>query len=132
LIFPNSLLDEVMLKKCPPYPRNVQIYGGKFPTRPNPNLIRKTVGPVYFAGELYWMSPDLARFITSSEFDRKAVDFRIEDHAMGNFVHSFPGPIRRTPVNRGAVHLHPLKDVEQYRQKWLMILRRQGRNTSST
>lgn len=74
------------------------------------------------AGELYWMSPDLARFVTSRRCNRKEVDWGIEDFSMGNFVHSNPLPIHRIPIVGNKAHKHPVKLLEDLRSQWTKFL----------
>jgi len=47
------------------------------------------VGDSYMSGELYFMSVDLATFISSPDCDRSAVSIRHEDVAISNFVYSY-------------------------------------------
>jgi len=95
LIFPNHLLESSFMK-YPTFPNNVRVYGGQ--ERLKYVWGSRMVGPLYMAGHLYWMSIDLARFVTTttttttktrqdlSSLD--SVDYGIEDMTMGNFVHT--------------------------------------------
>lgn len=79
--------------------------------------IKRTIGPVYASGEFYFLSPDLARFITSPECPREAVDGKVEDLSMGNFVYSHPGHIRLRPT-KAATRSHPIKNTTEFRARW--------------
>lgn len=119
IIFPNYFLGNT-LAKCPVFPDNVRVYGGTY--RLKSEWAERQVGPVYMAGELYWMSPDLARFVTSRRCNRKEVDWGIEDFSMGNFVHSNPLPIHRIPIVGNKAHKHPVKLLEDLRSQWTKFL----------
>jgi hypothetical protein len=116
LIFPNYLLDTT-LKQFPTFPDNIRVYGGQY--RQKYEWSPRRVGPIYMGGHLYWMSTDLARFVTSPEMlDRRvSVDWGIEDFSMGNFVHSHPLPIRRISISTKS-HKHPLKLADEFRDEW--------------
>jgi hypothetical protein len=61
------------------------------------------IGPSYMSGELYWMSPDLAKFITSSQLDRSSLTIRHEDVDIGNFVHSCPEEVSVVKIPKSRV-----------------------------
>ena len=115
LVYPETLLEKVIYK-LPKFPDNVRVYAGHYAVHPT---IEPQLGPAYMEGRFYMMSPDLARFVTSSACNRSAVDTLIEDMSMGNFVHSHPKPIQRkgTVKNQGVFD-HPLKDVNDFRARW--------------
>jgi hypothetical protein len=83
-------------------PHNERSFGGMplYRNNCNPELHEDhpcplpLVGNVYFSGELYFMSPDLAKYISSSECNREAVVIRHEDVAIANYVFSHPLPVR--------------------------------------
>ena len=129
LILPEKFLDGTLGTSCPAFPDNARLYGGIY--RGQDSNFPIMIGPCYFAGELYWMSSDLARFVSSLDLDRKAVDPRIEDLAMGNFVHSHPLPIRRVaePEHRFSYHKHPIKKRVRYRLEWVKFLGKEEEST---
>jgi hypothetical protein len=127
LLYPDEFLDEILSKHCPPFPKNIRVYGGgpvfNFWQRP-------VIGPLYMAGKIYWMSPDLGRFVTSSEWkdEREAIDTHKEDWAIGNFVHSHPWPIRRVMIKRRmAGHLHPVKEPDKMQSIWETHIKKKGK-----
>jgi hypothetical protein len=109
------------------FPNNVRTYGGGpfVKTSPQEDHIALT----YMGGRLYWMSPDLARYVTSPKCNRSALALHSEDQSMGNFVHSHPLPIRRIQMPFYCFE-HPMKDVDQFRKHWDRYMRRnkQARN----
>jgi hypothetical protein len=60
-------------------------------------------GPLYMSGEVYFMSPDLAKCITSSQVNRSSLTIRHEDVDIGNFVHSCPEELRIVKIDRSKV-----------------------------
>jgi hypothetical protein len=109
------------------FPNNVRTYGGGpfVKTSPQEDHIALT----YMGGRLYWMSPDLARYVTSPKCNRSALALHSEDQSIGNFVHSHPLPIRRIQMPFYCFE-HPMKDVDQFRKHWDRYMRRnkQARN----
>lgn len=116
LLYPDVFLDEILNERCPAFPDNVRVFGGHPVVNPWQN---KVIGPMYMGGKMYWMSPDLGRFVTSPTFQRELVDTGAEDWAMGNFVHSHPLPIRRVMFkSKKEGQLHPVKDPNEMRELW--------------
>jgi hypothetical protein len=114
LLFPNRFLED-NIHHLPRFPNNMRVYGGNSQIKPSvPEL---HVGPTYMGGALYFMSPDLARYITSPHCNRTALKRFNEDKSIGNFVHSHPLPIRRIPLPLN-VREHPLKQVEEFQRRW--------------
>ena len=135
LIFTEKFLN-FEINRLPSFPDNVRVYGGC-------NLVSRKEygefkGPIYFAGSLYLMSVDLAKYVTSPACDRKHMALYSEDQSMGNFVHSHPLPLRRIKmafpaasgarrrgqddVWDGSASRHPLKDLGVYRATWMRYL----------
>ena len=135
LIFPERFLNHE-INRLPSFPDNVRVYGGC-------NLVSRNdygdfKSPIYFAGSLYFMSVDLANYVTSSACDRKRMAVYSEDQSMGNFVHSHPLPLHRIKMAypaafgkrmRGkdevwdsSTSRHPLKDLGDYRAFWIRYL----------
>jgi len=104
------------MSRLPMFPNNIRVYGGFD--------LKSQLDMIYFAGSLYFLSVDLARYITSEACDRKTLDVFSEDRAMGWFVHSHPFPLKR--FNIGLHHSnqdspaakHPVKNVTIFQQEW--------------
>lgn len=115
LIFIPTML-EYLQRHVPASPNNVRVYGGatrdKYTCDP---LVKDTHscplplrGPLYMQGSLYWMSSDLAKFITSDDVDRTEMTIRHEDVDVGNFVYTHPESITTVQVDRKHMILHRL------------------------
>ena len=114
LLLPEHLLDKDM-NVLPKFPHNVRIYGG---SPRGKKEYEQLLGPVYNQGLFYYMSIDLARHITSTNCFRDRIKVWSEDKSVGNFVHSYPLPIRRMRIDSKSFY-HPLKDpLVEYRKKW--------------
>jgi hypothetical protein len=118
LLYPSSFLSQIV-DTLPIFPNNMRIYGGDYRIRPSTPTVN--LGPVYMGGHLYFMSSDLARFITSSECNRTAVAVWSEDQSIGNFIHSHPLPIRRIRMNTNVFE-HPIKKVNRFPTLWRKFL----------
>jgi hypothetical protein len=115
LVFIPQFLDYVD-KTLKPSPYNKRVYGG-IPFYSNSCEMNETnqphacplplVGPYYFSGEFYFMSPDLASFIASDQVDRKKLAIYHEDVDIGNFVFSHPKPISSFPIENRHVLRYP-------------------------
>ena len=76
------------------------------------------VGPNFMSGLLYWMSPDLADFITDPErCNRKKYHAPFEDLNIGNLIHSHPQMIRRVQMSFSSID-HPVKQTGDFKAKW--------------
>jgi hypothetical protein len=120
LIYPNLFL-KFALNPLPTFPNNMRTYVGDYRIRASTKGLN--IGPVYMGGHLYWMSPDLARFITSPNCNRTALAVFSEDQSIGNFIHSHPLPIRRIRTST-RYFLHPVKKVTRWRSLWKKFLSR--------
>ena len=120
LIFPEYFLNHKM-NRLPLFPNNVRVYGGF-------DLFSRE-DAMYFAGSLYFLSVDMARYIASDACDRKKLDVFSEDRALGLFAHSHPLPLKRVniglPPSVGQKEIwsrtpakHPVKNVTAYRSEW--------------
>jgi hypothetical protein len=106
LVFIPNFLEYA--KETIPSKPAVPIYGGipLFNNSCDPNVTDThscplpLLGPHYMSGELYFMSRDVARFITSSNVDRAKLAIRHEDVDIGNYVFSHPLSIQSILVNR--------------------------------
>jgi hypothetical protein len=118
LLFTPAFL-EYAEKALPNRPNNTRIYGGcesymdscdpkVNDTHPCPLPL---LGPVYMLGSLYWMSADLASFVTSDQVDRTRLMIRHEDVDIGNFVFSHPRNVTIAPIGRGKALIHPTVDL---------------------
>lgn len=110
------ILLNSLRKELPVFPGNIRVYGG-FMTLPKISRLGKLIGPAYAAGPFYFLSPDMARYITSTDCPRRQVDAGIEDITMSNFVYSHPRHIHRFNTGRG-VRYHPYKDITAFRVRW--------------
>ena len=129
LIFPEYFLNYEM-KRLPVFPNNVRVYGGF-------DLLSRE-DAMYYAGSLYFLSVDMARYISSDACDRKTLDVFSEDRALGLFAHSHPLPLKRVNIglpsseehkmgtkalwSRTAAK-HPVKNVTAYRTEWNEYMR---------
>jgi hypothetical protein len=103
------------LNHFPVFPDNGRVYGGwSFYGR---RSFGDASGVIYYAGSFFFLSPDMARFITSDACDRKRLDRFAEDWTIGAFVDAHPLPQHRIPVRQYCL-IHPLKDVRLYRYEW--------------
>lgn len=131
LIFTERFLNQDV-RHLPSFPDNVRVYGGcNLVSR---NEYGETKGPIYFVGSLYFMSVDMARYVTSPACNRSRMAVYSEDQSMGNFIHSHPQPIHRMKLafpapfkdrRRGkedvwddSTSRHPLKDIGAFRAAW--------------
>jgi hypothetical protein len=101
----------------PVAPNNVRVYGGcpnfknacvkneSFDTDAHPCPL-PLVGGSYMRGSLYWMSPDLAEFITSSQLNRTHLQIRHEDVDIGNFVFTHPKHVSIVRVHTSNLLIH--------------------------
>jgi hypothetical protein len=102
----------------PARPNNTRTYGGyphyKTSCDPNVNDTHSCplplVGDVYMAGALYWMSADLATFVTSNAVDRTSLTIRHEDVDIGNFVFSHPEKVKTVRVKPSSILIHRVVD----------------------
>jgi hypothetical protein len=131
LIFTERFLNHE-IQRLPSFPHNVRVYGGC--NLVSQNRYGDIQGSIYFAGSLYFMSADLARYVTSKDCDRKRLAVNAEDQSIGNFVHSHPLPLHRVKMafpqpgglrRRGKIDIwdhsasrHPVKDIVTYRAAW--------------
>ncbi len=81
------------------------------------------------AGPLYWMSPDLASYITSARCNRSALFIPYKDKAIGTFVHSHPLPICQIQAARHSF-AHPIKKKGKFQRYWKWYVSKAKNSTS--
>lgn len=104
-------VDQTMLPK----PYNVRVFGGipfhddscELGAHDTHACPLPLLGPYYFSGELYFMSPDLAAYIASDQVDRQNIAIYHEDVDIGNYVFSHPEKITAIPIHRTWVLRYP-------------------------
>ena len=112
--------------ELPPAPYNTRIYGGP----PRPSVSAQTM---YAAGELYFMSLDLAYYVGNELTAQERAEMRtaiksIEDLDMATYVYSHPYPIKYLNLNLWKIWEHSQKTKKEnfYKYKWAkMRIRKQ-------
>lgn len=103
-----------------PYPHNERVFGGLPFYDTSCDMEDKNqshacplplLGPYYFSGEFYYMSPDLAAYIASDQVDRKKLAVYHEDVDIGNFVFSHPKKVTSFPIEHRQVLRYPNMDA---------------------
>jgi hypothetical protein len=127
VVFPNELLAEVELQlqahKNLHHP--VGVYGGVG--------VGKGRDQMYFQGGFYFMSKDVARYITSQDCNRSNIiqtmleryGHHAEDRDIGGFVETYSKNLVQcinTPLEVGWSHNKRFKDPNGFRVKWKEIL----------
>lgn len=116
VVYPANFVKD--LKRMPVYPWNKRIFGGKYDIRPDYTTKYPIVGPTFMSGLLYWMSPDLASYITDPEqCNRKKYHAPFEDLNIANLIHSHPQMIRRIQMSFSSFD-HPVKNIGDFKAKW--------------
>jgi len=124
LIFPDRLLND-RINKLPAFPHNIRVYGGYRPVEKVE--VDHIKGPIYWQGSFYFLSNDMARYITSTACDRKNLALWSEDKSICNFVHSHPKPIHRIKLNITRKPIdHPLKEIQRFKSRWQSYLSNNG------
>ena len=83
-------------------------------------------GPYFMQGGCYFLSTDLARFISDeTTFDHQAVKLPHEDMTTGNFVYSHPLKIKvvTEPKKKNVIRKHPVKKESSFKFRWQKMLR---------
>ncbi|CAJ1944208.1 unnamed protein product [Cylindrotheca closterium] len=121
VVYPPSFVRD--LKRMPMYPWNKRIFGGKYDIRFDYPTKYRIVGPTFMSGLLYWMSPDLASYITDPEqCNRKKYHAPFEDLNIANLIHTHPQMIRRVQMSYSSID-HPVKNVGDFKTKWKKYLK---------
>jgi hypothetical protein len=122
MIYPTKLVSEIeRIRKnmSISYPLR-RIYGGS-------RQRGKDVS--YMQGGFYFMSQDIASYITSDQCDRDFIieeykpdykDERAEDVEMSRFVRSYPGYVHEMEIPRETAYVHEgkYKDANTFRDNW--------------
>ncbi|KAL3930044.1 MAG: hypothetical protein SGBAC_011943 [Bacillariaceae sp.] len=118
LLYTDTFFEET--KNWPTFPDNARVYAGQLAIKGDGII---PIGPLplnginYMYGRIYMMSPDLARFVSSNECDRKRWGTQSEDISMGNYVHSHPLPIHLKRLSKFCI-VHPIKEPAAFRATW--------------
>ena len=92
------------------------------------------VGPYFMQGGCYFLSTELARFISNeTAFDHEAVKLPHEDMTTGNFVYSHPGTIKVIKIkNTGeTIRKHPVKEEKKFKFRWEKMLKEERARRSN-
>jgi len=120
-------LVDFIITDLPPYPYNVRIFGGNFIC--NPSL--KSRGLMYPSGQFYYLSSDMAEFVSSDEIDRKEnrkFKGRVypdilpvgknADVDIGKYVFSHPYPVKFVQMSHRVLYTHRIKGVQEWMKLW--------------
>mmetsp|Transcript_21971 Transcript_21971/g.32452 ORF Transcript_21971/g.32452 Transcript_21971/m.32452 type:complete len:360 (+) Transcript_21971:92-1171(+) len=92
-------------------------------------LCDKIRGKVYMSGQFYWLSQDLARYISQDKVrSRPFSKTHNEDTDLAFLILSYPEPIEFSICNNAKFWLHPLKKEEE----WLEAYRKMSNDWYST
>eukprot|EP00535_Pseudo-nitzschia_heimii_P007760 CAMPEP_0197189628 /NCGR_PEP_ID=MMETSP1423-20130617/20122_1 /TAXON_ID=476441 /ORGANISM="Pseudo-nitzschia heimii, Strain UNC1101" /LENGTH=398 /DNA_ID=CAMNT_0042641797 /DNA_START=348 /DNA_END=1544 /DNA_ORIENTATION=- len=94
---------------------------------------KQMIGPYFMQGGCYFLSMDLAKFITDEKsFDHQAVKLPHEDMTTGNFVYSYPGKIRVVgEPKKNVIRKHPVKKDKSFIFRWKKMLREEQARLST-
>eukprot|EP00521_Asterionellopsis_glacialis_P011901 CAMPEP_0195297742 /NCGR_PEP_ID=MMETSP0707-20130614/22108_1 /TAXON_ID=33640 /ORGANISM="Asterionellopsis glacialis, Strain CCMP134" /LENGTH=363 /DNA_ID=CAMNT_0040359645 /DNA_START=149 /DNA_END=1236 /DNA_ORIENTATION=- len=104
-------LIDYIITDLSPAPYNVRIFGGLFIK----NFRRGKPGNIYAAGQFYFVSSDLAYYLSSDEIDRQGIvhseNYKIiggtaEDFDVSAFIQSHPYPIKYVMMNHRIIWAH--------------------------
>ena len=113
-----SLLS-YMERDLPPGNQKPKIYGGHLNEYDecggSIGLCDKVRGKVYMSGQFYWLSAELARYVsTPATRAREFLQTNNEDFDIGIKVLSYPEPIQLMACNGAQFWIHPLKTDEEW------------------
>ena len=113
-----SLLS-YMERDLPPGSQKPKIYGGHLNEYDEcggaTGLCDKVRGKVYMSGQFYWLSAELARYVSAPATRAKAfLQTNNEDFDIGIKVLSYPEPIQLMACNGAQFWIHPLKTDEEW------------------
>lgn len=113
LVFPSRFLPR--LSSLPSFPKNARGYGGQDSIKPA-DVTNDSLGPSFMLGRFYWLSPDLARYVTTRCLHRDSFP---EDKGIGNCLSHHPLPVQRMRLHRSCFeHSKALKNPEVMRRWW--------------
>ena len=72
-------------------------------------------GRVYMSGQFYFVSTDLARFVSSGRVDENALGVGFEDFDFGLRIFSYPGTINLVILSTGMITIH---NAETKKDSW--------------
>jgi len=131
LLYVDRFLDRE-LNRLPTFPDNGLSYGGSL-FLPRPDIVDSNMeGTVFFTGDFYFLSPDMARFITSDACDRNRTRWYTsdgrwstfnEDWAIGLHLDLYPRTLHRMRVGQTN---HPIKNPKRYQSLWDDYIGRPG------
>lgn len=117
----SELFQKFIEAELPPKPFNRRIYGGQ-------SMANYDRNSIYAAGEFYFMSSDLANYVsnvlTAGQREKftaggKVTAFRpIEDVDMGTFVFSHPRPVKFISLTPHQFWVHGLKTESDWMDWW--------------
>jgi hypothetical protein len=95
VLYPSTFFDMVQRHHLQPYPNNPLVYGGSPFDKymcgyPEHDHCVQLQTPTYMGGAFYWLSIDLADYITGPDCPRSQLFFPHEDMTTGNYVYSHP------------------------------------------
>ena len=101
------------------HPRRDRVYGGHLQEYDACGgagpICEKLRGKVYMSGQFYWLSKDLAEYVSSSAVrSRRFQRTNNEDLDLGLKVLSYPEPIHLMTCNGAQFWIHPLKKEEEW------------------
>ena len=113
--------------------RRERIFGGspfdrKMCGWPSHEHCENFTAPVYMGGAFYFLSSDLADYISSDRCPRKKIFIPHEDVTNGNYVFSHPDLITTFENPKGYVRMwrHPLKRPKGVYSKYIQFLAEEG------
>lgn len=97
---------EMVERRLSPFPDNVLVYGGSPFDKymcgyPEHDHCANLTAPIYMGGGFYFLSPDLADYITGPDCPRSKLFLPHEDMTTGNYVHSHPKNITMVAEKHG-------------------------------
>lgn len=127
LVFTTKLFS--FMSTWPAFPNNVRTYGGRYIVWGSHAL---AYGHTYMAGHLYWMSPDLVRYIGFSErLNREALRTEMEDMTTGSYVNMMPQMIRQIEMDESvAAHGKLMKRPRRLQLAYVAYLNKTRQSAS--
>lgn len=108
--------------RLPPGNEHPKVYGGflnEYEACGGTEICDKIRGKVYMSGQFYWLSQDLARYISQDEVRKRPfMTTHNEDTDLGFLVLSYPEPIEFSICNNAKFWVHPLKGEKEWLQEY--------------